>query len=298
MLPMERTARFALAAMLALVLPAAAARAQDTTSTANLRPSPDSEVVVLVLADGSTLVGRVIEVTPTTVRMLSTFGESSVARSAIREVQRRSPAAVHSGELWPEDPSRTRLFFAPTGRTLRGGEAYLADAYVLFPSVQFGLTDYLTVGGGMSLIPGLGPDEQVVYFTPKVRVYSNPMFSMSVGALMAGVAKLTSESPVGVLYGVGTYGTEDASVTVGAGWGYQRTTADQHAVIVLGGSTRTTRNVALVTENYFYTGGGVAGLLSGGVRMMSERIAVDLAGFTTTSLSGIPVPYVSFLYKF
>ena len=298
MLPTARTARLALVLLLALVLPARSVRAQDTTSTANLRPTPDSEVVVLVLRDGSTLVGRVLEVTPTTVRVASSFGESTVARGEIREVQRRPRAALHGGELWPEDPSRTRLFFAPTGRTLRAGETYFADAYVLFPSVQVGLSDDISIGAGMSLVPGLSVDEQVFYVTPKLRVYSTPTFSLSAGALVAGVGRISSDSPFGVLYGVGTYGSEDASLTAGAGWGFQQSTTSQHAVIVLGGSTRTTRNVALVTENYFYTGGGTVGLLSGGVRMMSERIAVDLAGFTTTELNGIPVPYVSFLYKF
>lgn len=152
----------------------ATARAQDTTATANLKPTPEGAIVVLSLIDGSALQGRVVEVTATTIRFQSAIGETSIPRSAVREVHAAAEGPLHDGELWPEDPSRTRLFFAPTGRTLRRGDGYLADAYVFFPSVQYGVTDALTMGAGMSLIPGLGLDQQVYYLTPKLGVVSGP----------------------------------------------------------------------------------------------------------------------------
>ena len=294
--------RLATGLLLAVVMAVAgtpkAARAQDTTATANLRPTPDSAVVVLVLRDGSTLIGRVLEVTATTVRFASAVGESAIPRDAIREVRISARSALRDGEVWPEDPSRTRLFFAPTGRMMRQGEAYFADAYVLLPSIQVGLSDYFSIGGGFSLIPGVDIDQQVFYVTPKVGVYQSRSLNVSVGALVAAVKEISDKSPFGTVYGVGTIGGDDASFTAGAGLGFAGSTASPNAVIMVGGSVRTTRNIGLLTENYFYTGGGSSGLLSAGVRFMSEKIAVDLAGFTTTSLSGFPVPYVSFLYKF
>jgi hypothetical protein len=287
--------RLFIVALLIAVLPATRALAQDTSGTRGLLPTPDSQQVVLTLRDGSSLLGRVVEVTPTTVRFLSAIGESSIPRDAIVSVRSAGATGARRGEYWPEDPSRTRLFFAPTGRMLRQGEGYFNDAYVFFPSFQGGITDRVTLGGGMSLVPGLGLDEQLFYVTPKVGVVAGPRLNIAVGALVVGAGEL-DEGPIGIGYGVATFGGEDANATVGAGFGFSRSSTSQ-ALLMVGGSARTSRNIALVTENYVYTGDGSAVLLSGGIRFMSEKVAVDLAGFIVTEAQ-YPIPYLSFIYKF
>lgn len=285
----------ALAALLALV-PVSRAAAQDTLTTRNLAPTPEGQRVTLTLRDGSTLIGRVLEVTPTTVRFASAAGESAIPRGAIRSVSLMM-GELHDGEVWPEDPSRTRLFFAPTGRMLRAGEGYFSDAYVFFPSLQAGLSDRVTLGGGVSVIPGLGLDEQLYYLTPKVGLIARPRLNVAIGALVAGVGRLSDEGPFGIGYGVATVGGEDASVTAGAGFGFVKSSTSQ-AVLMLGGSKRVTRNIALVSENYVYSHNSSAVLVSGGIRFMGEKLAVDLAGFTTGESEVPVVPYLAFIYKF
>jgi hypothetical protein len=149
----------------------------------------------------------------------------------------------------------------------------------------------------MSIVPGLGLDEQVFYFTPKVGVVASEKLNIAVGALVAGAGELSDEGPFGIGYGVATFGGEDANATVGAGFGFARSSTSQ-AVLMLGGSVRTSRNIAFVSENYVYTGDGSAVLLSGGLRFMSgEKLAVDLAGFIVTDAE-FPIPYLAFIYKF
>lgn len=274
------------------------ARAQDTTSTANLQPTPAGRIVVLSLVDGSSLQGRVLEVTPTAVRFESAIGETSIPRSAIRGVRTVDAGRLRSGQVWPEDPSRTRLFFAPTGRTLRQGEGYFADAYVFFPSVQIGVTNSLTLGGGLSIIPGVAINEQIFYITPKLNVLASPNLNVSVGALVAGAAVISSDSPFGAVYGVATFGGEDRNFTTGAGVLYSRAKADNSALLMLGGTERVSRSIALVSENYLYTGNTSSALLSGGMRFIGEKLSVDLAAFLATSEPTIPIPYVAFIYKF
>ena len=80
------------------MLPWAGAVAQDTSSTPNLRPTPDSQLVVLRLRDGSSLIGRVLEVTPLVVRFASAVGESAIPRDAIREVRSMAATRAHDGE--------------------------------------------------------------------------------------------------------------------------------------------------------------------------------------------------------
>ena len=295
-LVVRHAVRILLLALLVAALPIQRAAAQDTSSTRGLRPTPDSQQVVLVLRDGSTLVGRVLEVTATTVRFSSAVGESTIPREAIVGVRNAGSTSARRGEYWPEDPSRTRLFFAPTGRMLRKGENYFADAYIFFPSFQGGLSDQFTLGGGMSIIPGLGIDEQLFYLTPKVGVVASDKLNIAVGALVLGAGGF-DEGPVGLGYGVATFGGEDASTTVGAGFGFSRWGTSQ-AILMAGGSARTSRNFAFVTENYLYTGDDSAFLLSGGLRFMSgEKLAVDFAAVIVTEAE-VPFPYLSFIYKF
>jgi len=296
----HRTLRAALrAAALVVIIAGAAPRlsAQDTTATSNLRPTPDSQLVKITLRDGSVLIGRVLDVTPMTVRFSSAVGQSDIPRSSIRRVEMAAGRAMHEGEFWPEDPSRTRLFFAPTGRMQHAGELYFSDAYVFFPSFQAGLSDRVSLGAGVSVVPGLGLDEQLYYLTPKVGLYASPKFNVAVGALVAGAGSISDEGPFGLGYGVATMGGEDGSVTAGAGFGFHRSSASQ-AVFMLGGSKRVSRGIALLTENYLYSERGTSAVISGGIRFMGEQIAVDLAGFTVTD-SGVPIiPYVAFIYRF
>lgn len=270
--------------------------AQDTTSTANLRPTPDSQRVKITLSDGSVLIGRVLEITPLVVRFASAAGESTIPRQAIRSVEPVEAAAMHNGEYWPEDPSRTRLFFAPTGRMQRRGEVYFSDAYVVFPSFQAGLASRLSLGAGMSVIPGLDLDEQVFYVTPKVGVVASPKLNVAVGALVAGAGGYLDEGPFGIGYGVATYGGEDASVTTGVGFGFDRGNTS-HAILMLGGSARVSRNLAVLTENYYFTDERNSGLVSFGFRFMGERIAVDVAAFTPSGTDFVVIPYLAFIYR-
>ena len=280
--------------ILALSAPASA---QDTTRTANLRPTPEGQLAQVVLRDGSSLYGRVLEVTPTTVRFSSSLGETSIPRASITTVRQVNAKAIHDGQIWPDDPSRTRLFFAPTGRMLRAGEDYFADAYIFFPSLQYGVSDQVTVGGGMSAFPGLGLDEQLYYVTPKVGVYSTPTVNVAVGLLAAGAKSISDQSPAGIGYGVATFGDENGSVTTGAGFGFTRGKTSSTAVLMLGGSQRVSKSVALVSENYLITGGGGASLFSGGARFMSEHIAVDVALIGCGNCGAVVAPYLAFIYR-
>ena len=296
--PMTQPFRVLSALLVALGALAVAPRvhAQDTTATANLTRTPDGRMVQLVLRDGSTILGRIIEVTPTTVRFASALGETSIPRMSIASVRLVSEGAMHEGEVWPEDPSRTRLFFAPTGRMLRTGETYFADAYIFFPSLQVGVSDMFTIGAGMSIFPGVGLDEQIYYLTPKVGLYASPRVNVAVGALVAGARVISDQTPAGIGYGVATFGDENTSVTAGTGFGFSRGNASSTALLMLGGSTRVSKSVALVSENYFTSNRDAGVLVSAGIRFMSEHIAVDLAAFSGTGVNTV-IPYLAFIYR-
>ncbi len=269
--------------------------ARDTSRTPNLRPTPDGEQMLLTLRDGSRLLGRITAVTSDSITVVSSVGTATLARAAVAGVERVRSTTIHDGELWPENPSRTRLFFAPTGRMLRQGELYFSDVYIVFPSLQGGITDRFSIGGGVSVVPGVALDQQLLYATPKVGLYASANVNVAAGVLVATAKDLTDESPLGMAYGVSTFGPEDASVSVGAGFGFSRHSRS-NALLMVGGERRVARSLSLVTENYLYAGRTNDSVLSGGLRAMSEHIAVDLAVAGSPGSGGV-VPYLSFVYR-
>src|SRR5688572_21282328 len=118
------------------------------------------------------------------------------------------------------DPNYSRLLFAPTGRPLKKGDGYFSDYELLFPGVAYGLTDNVTLAGGVSVIPGLGLDEQLFYISPKVGFKLGERASVAVGALVAAAGGGEGDGESAYIgFAVGTFGGPRRSLTVGLGLG-------------------------------------------------------------------------------
>ena len=104
--------------------------------------------------------------------------------------------------------------FAPTARSLRRGEGY-AGFYYIFPFVQVGVTDRLSLGAGSPLI--FSGDARPVWFTPKLQVIARKNAQVA-----AGVIHITrfEDLNAGIAYGVTTFGSDISSATVGLGYAY------------------------------------------------------------------------------
>lgn len=252
-----------------------------------------SRVLAITTNDGSTFVGRVVAVHPESVELQTSSGRVTIAFASMRPV---ASIGAPGRENWFENPNQTRLFFAPTGQMLKKGEGYFSDYEVLFPGVAYGVTDNVSIGGGVSLIPGTGSD-QLLYVTPKVGVSLAPKLHVAVGLI---AATIPDEDPFGAIYGVGTAGDGDASITAGVAYGFAGGDVSSEFAVLLGGEKRVSRRIALVTENYFVPSSLGQPLVSGGVRFMSEKLTVDLAMFNLLGEDAVfpGIPWVGFVYKF
>jgi hypothetical protein len=287
-----------LATMILFALGSTRAHAQTPDKVRDALKVPDSaKLQIFTLRDGSTLVGRVVTAGQDTVVVQSSLGRISLPITTISGVQQVDASKMKDGEYWFPNPNETRLFFAPSGRMLAKGEGYVADYEVFFPGAAYGLTDNVSIGGGASLFP-TGLDNQVFYFAPKIGGEVKKNVNLAVGALILG--GIPDESTVGVVYGVGTLGPPDASITAGLGYGFAGTTIASNPVAMIGGELRVARRVALVSENYIIPGSTVNPLYSYGVRLMGENLTVDLALFNVTGResAGIGFPFVDFVFRF
>ena len=297
-----RVSLFATLLVALLGATAAAARAQDGRRTRERLAAADTTQTLAVRTrDGSTFIGRFVVQDSAAVRLATQAGEVNVPIATIVQVNVVGAGDVRGGQYWFPNPNATRLLFAPTGRMLPAGDGYVSDYQLFFPGVAYGVSDRVTIGGGVSLFPTLGLDEQVYYLTPKVGLVSREKVQLAAGALVAavpGVGDGDDASSFGILYGVGTYGSASGSVTGGVGVAYADGGLADRPAIMLGGERRVARRVALVTENYAVPGlDGV--LASGGVRFFGEQIAVYLALVAPIGEDDLfAIPWVGFVFNF
>jgi hypothetical protein len=288
-------------ALSVVVLLAGAAPAMPAEGRA--RPAvavpPQDVTQELRLEDGSRLYGHVRSVDgdrfvfETLAGRSMELGVSEVAE--LRQVRGR----VVSGEFRPADPNATRLFFAPTARSVKKGQGYLGVFEFVIPFIQVGVTDWLSVGGGTPLYVDLGEDlgERPFWVTPKIQLHGGRNTQVAAGVFHAFTT--SGDGSVGLAYGVVTQGNADDAVTVGLGFGYVRGDSGDlgtDAVLMLGGEKRIGRHLKLITENYVFSGGGV---VSGGVRFFGDRLSADLGLFAPLGDSDLLLlPIVNFTWTF
>jgi hypothetical protein len=282
-------------ALLLAAIPAQAQTNRDVRS--KLHVADSAELQILTLRGGSTLIGRITAIGPDSLTIDASVGRVSLAIASVADARTVSADRMKEGEYWFPNPNATRLFFAPSGRMLERGDGYVSDYEVFFPGAAYGVTDNVSIGGGMSLFP-TGIDQQLYYFTPKIGGEVRENVSFALGALVVG--GIPDESTVGIVYGVGTFGPPDASITAGLGYGFAGTTVARNPVAMIGGEFRVARNLALVTENYIIPDTRANPLYSYGIRLMGEKMTVDLALFNLSGEggTGIGFPYVDFVFKF
>ena len=281
--------------ILLILVSAAPARAQSATdpgAAALNQPVQNPDVYELVLKDGSRAFGTVINQTDDEVVFRTHAGATLNAKRADIVTLRRIKGRIQEGEFMRSDAHRSRLFFAPTARSLERGQVSVGVFEFLAPFVQVGVTDRFSIGGGTPLVFGFEDFDRPFWITPKLQVYNGSHAQAAVGVLHVFSGGGDS---AGIGYGVATFGSEDNAVTAGAGIAYDG--EDQGALFMIGGERRVRSNLKLITENYITKGGN--GILSGGLRFIGGRLSADLALAVPLGLDELyAFPVVNFMYIF
>jgi hypothetical protein len=278
-----------------LIAPLRVAQAQaDNELRSRLTVVDSTRLQVLTLKDGSTIFGRVVALNGDTASFqTSGAGTIQLPIASIREVKEVSSTDIHEGSYWFPNPNATRLFFAPTGQMLERGEGYVSDYLLFFPGIAYGVTDNITIGGGVSLLPA-AVDEQIYYLTPKVGFSVAERVHLAAGVLFAGGRGGTG----GIGYGVATFGDGNASASLGAGYGFAGGKIESKPVAMVGGEVRVSPRIGFVTENYLLPVSDNNVLYSFGIRFMGDKLTTDLALFNVSGSEVIGIPFVDFVFRF
>ena len=235
---------WAVCLVLALAGPAnavAATRGLLQEAATQLVITPPDVTDELILRDGTRAYGRVESVDSGVVTFITTAGAAIQVRAAEIISLRPVSGRVVAGEFRRADPNPTRLFFGPTGRSLKRGTGYMGVYEILLPFVQVGVTDRISLGAGTPLVFGDG-SAHPFWITPKIQVYGTESVQASVGVMHF---LNVGDGNFGIAYVVGTRGTADSAVTGGIGYAYDRSYNTQNGapVVMIGGEHRVTRGL-------------------------------------------------------
>ena len=295
-----RTLSLLIVSAIILILSLTAFAQEEADKFTYLVIPDENSMQILNLRDGSTLLGRITEIRAKDILFQTGVGEITIGREKIEKIELVPKSRIKGGKYWYVNPNTTRLYFAPTARMLKKGEGYFSDYYLFFPGIAYGFSDNFTFGGGMSLFPGVDPEHQLFYFTPKIGLKTSRNSNIAAGALVIAIPEIDNESPlVGILYGVGTFGDTDGSLTVGLGYGFVDDELADKPMFMIGGEKRLSRRVSFVSENWIFPGADFP-VVSYGFRFFGEGISVDLALFNALGEEGFfpGLPWIDFVFNF
>lgn len=292
--------------LLLLALPPALASAQ-TSQVEEAPVDREGSMFELRRPDGKREVGWIVETRGDTITFETIEGYRLTADRRRIDL-RPARGEIADGVYWPEDKNLSRLFFAPTGRTLREGQGYVG-LFAILPFIGIGVTEDFTIASAIPFPWGGTLRGTPFYVAPKLRVSSAPGRQISTGAFLLHVPDwddgysephddVEDDEMVGwsgVAYGVGTFGNDHRALHVGTG-----VTGGKFGVkvpVMVGGEYRISRKTKWITENWLVAGEGSAA--SVGLRRIGDRWMWDWGLMFLLSESDVPyLPIVSFSYAF
>jgi hypothetical protein len=279
------------------------------TSDDEEAPSGERPMSVITLKDGQELHGRVVSRDAKKVVVeLAKGGRMELPAHLVASVEEDETVQVRAnGDIWFQDPNRTRYLYAPSAMMLRQGEGYFSQKELVFSSISYGLSDNITLQAG-AVLPLWVLGANGFNIIGGVKVGGSPLDKLHL-AVGAQAISFPSSGLVaaGFLFGTATYGTPDIHVSLGVGSPFLLTgsfSLAPQAVTTLSGNVRVGQNVALVSENWLIPGfispgatGELPMLNSLAVRIFGKQWAVDIGGIRVPNVP-IPIPWLDFAYNF
>jgi len=128
------------------------------------------------------------------------------------------------------------------------------QVYFINPKLGFNVSDKISLGGGFIYMNYPENQEYEIFDTLTIPVVDN---GLQIGDTTI-LYTIDWENDLyrrngGIVFGVGTYGDKENNLTLGLGYVYYKNEFLKHPVFMLGGMVRTSRRTALVTENWIVT---------------------------------------------
>lgn len=253
--------------------------------------------------DGNEFVGIIMERTAETVRIVTDLlGEISIPVVKIKSISEVIQTVGKDGRYWLDNPQATRYFWSPNGYSLRKGEGYYQNVWIMFNQVVYGFTDHFS--GGIGVVPAFlfAGASTPAWITLK---YSVPVVKdkVNLGAgVLAGTVIGEQLGTAGIAYGISTFGSRDKNINLGLGWAFADGKLARTPTVNIGAMVRTGPKGYLLTENYFVgtPDNFIVMTMLGGRRIINHAgldfgvvipIGGDIGTFFALPWLGITIPF-------
>ncbi|PKL83788.1 MAG: hypothetical protein CVV24_03040 [Ignavibacteriae bacterium HGW-Ignavibacteriae-3] len=199
------------------------------------------------------------------------------------------------------DANLNRMIIFPTARPMKPGQGYIQLNELFFPYAAIGIGKFLTLGGGISIVPTF--QKQVIYFSPKVTPLHSENLDLAAGVFymtMTDFSNIGFKDGVGIAYSMTTLGDPNKNISIGFGWGFSGDNFSKKPVLILGGDIKIGRNLKLLAETWTPLGTNfMLGMV--GFRVIGKYVsgdAVIIRPFSSHSGGSSIVPWFSLTYNF
>ncbi len=272
-------------------------------------PGDTTKILVVELKNGSVFQGYLVEKKEQEIIIHSeNIGSITILLEDIKVARIQGSKRILPREFWFKNPNSTRYVFAPTAIPLGKGNGYYQNVFLTINTASYGLTDYLSIGGGLELIStfaGLaaGNFSPILMFTPKISTKIKHNLYAGGGVMYVRVPDFFGSDPIslGIAYGVTTIGDHNNNYSLGVGYPFMVGEKTESLILMVGGMVRVREKLSFVTENWILLGDSSTVIFSYGVRFFGEKLSVDLGFINQRDIAQfliIGIPYIGLVVNF
>jgi len=208
---------------------------------------------------------------------------------------------VKEGKLYRTDPNKSMYIFSPSAFPIGKGNKYFRDFWILFPSMNFGLSDVFSLQVGGIWVPGIEVDKIPLIGSIKASIYQQGKLSLASGVMYTKIPN----AGAGFVFATGTYGDNFNHTSLSLGWGYSKFDNEwnimDRPIAVVAGNYRLSQSFALVTENWIFPELAFNEIpFSLSLRFLGKKLSVDIGAIIILDVlsEGMPIPIINFTYHF
>ena len=235
--------------------------------------------VKIETSDGNEFIGTISsEDAEKLVLKTDKLGEISISKSDIKSQKTIKVSQIKDGKLWFDNPQATRYFWAPNGYGLKKGEYNYQNIDVLWNQLSYGITDNISIGGGVIPLFFFGGAPTPIFITPKFSIpIIKDKFNVGGGALIGAILGDGDDvGGLGIVYALSTFGNRDSNISVSLGYGYVDGEWAESPLVNISGLHRVSSRFYLLSENYYIKIDDEAlAIISFGGRWMIKKAALD-----------------------
>ncbi len=277
-----------------------------------------SNLLVITLTDQTEYVGRIESSEPKFLNVITRENQKvKIPKDQIKDVvgyedsdfARRERAALKMKNVMKDtivrpnytDASLSRLIIFPTARPMKPGQGYIQLNELFFPFAAIGIGSFLTLGGGISIMPTL--QKQLFYLSPKITPLPSENLDLAAGVFymsLTDFSKIGFKDGVGIAYTMTTLGDKNKNISIGLGWGFSGEYFSEKPIMILGGDIKIGRNLKLIAETWTPFGTNFI-LGMAGFRVIGKHITGDVAAIRPLGKhmsGGSFLPWFSLTYNF